>query len=41
MLMDNGSPLGDSLENRRTPLTVWLLRLAEAIQYRMLDRGAA
>ena len=33
MLMDNGSPWGNSLEDRYTPLTVWLLRLGVAISH--------
>jgi len=33
MLMDNGSPWGDSAENPYTPLTVWLLRLGVAVSH--------
>ncbi len=33
MLMDNGSPWGDSAEHRYTPLTVWLLRLGVAVSH--------
>lgn len=33
MLMDNGPPWGHSLEDRYTPLTVWLLRLGVAISH--------
>jgi transposase InsO family protein len=33
LLMDNGSPWGDSPDNPYTPLTVWLLRLGIAISH--------
>jgi len=33
MSMDNGSPWGDDLQHRFTPLTVWLIRLGVAISH--------
>jgi transposase InsO family protein len=33
MLMDNGAPWGNSLEDRYTPLTLWLLRLGVAVSH--------
>lgn len=33
MLMDNGSPWGDTAEHRHTPLTVWMLRIGIRISH--------